>query len=73
MSAHAHYESGITRAHYGKAVALLERADSWADFDRWPMSDQERLARAANDLAAAQVHAILSLGHLVRDTQRGEP
>jgi hypothetical protein len=47
--------------HYLEAEQLAARAESWTDFDRYPLSLEERAARRAGDLAAAQVHATLAL------------
>ena len=47
--------------HYREAERLSARAQSWADFDRWPMSAEERTAQAAVDAALAQAHATLAL------------
>lgn len=50
--------------HYDEAEKLLKQADHWLNADTgWmaTMSTEERLARRAADLAAAQVHATLAL------------
>jgi hypothetical protein len=50
--------------HYREAERLTESADRWLNADAgWmaSMSAEERLARRASDLDAAQVHATLAL------------
>jgi len=50
--------------HYREAEELAKRADEWPDADygwKAALSTEERIARRAGDLAAAQVHATLAL------------
>ena len=47
--------------HYREAERLVKQAEGWADFDRWPMTSEQRIARQAADAAAAQVHATLAV------------
>lgn len=50
--------------HYREAERLASQADAWMDADTgWKaaLASEERIARRAADLAAAQVHATLAL------------
>ncbi len=47
--------------HYRRAQELLDRAEGWPDFDRYPMTTQERSSRQAADATAAHAHAMLAL------------
>lgn len=50
--------------HFGEAERFAALADEWMDADwgwKAELSTEERIARRAADLAAAQVHATLAL------------
>lgn len=48
------------QGHAAEAVRLADRAEGWRDFDRWPMTSEERIGLATVDATLALVHATLA-------------
>lgn len=62
----------MTIDHYSEAARLADRAEDWRDFDRYPLSSDERYHLAAVDAALAAVHAQLALVDVQRQIAADE-